>query len=81
MYGTPSSGRLTGYHVDGYVKNIAVDVTYHSNFGEDQIHKERAKTGDYTALTYDKTGLSTVTVTNSLAGTPMQLARMPIPVF
>ena len=51
--------QIDGYHVDGYVKNIAVDVTYHSNFGEDQIHKERAKTGDYTALTYDKTGLST----------------------
>ena len=51
--------QIGDYHVDGYVKNIAVDVTYHSNFGEDQIHNERAKTGDYTALTYDKTSLPT----------------------
>ena len=49
-----------GYHVDGYVKNVAINVTYHSNFGEDAIYKDPTRTGtDYTALDYTDTGLLT----------------------
>ena len=47
-----------GYHIDGYVKNVKVTVTYHSNFPEDEIYKHDAKTGDeYAALNYKQTGL------------------------
>ena len=49
-----------GYHVDGYVKNVAINVTYHSNFGEDAIYNAPTRTGtDYTALDYTDTGLPT----------------------
>ena len=46
-------------HVDGYVKNVVINVTYHSNFGTDEIFNDRAKTGDkYEALKYEQTDLS-----------------------
>ena len=34
-----------GYHIDGYVKNVKVTVTYHSNFPEDKIYTHDTKTG------------------------------------
>ena len=47
-----------GYHVDGYVKNVAINVTYHSNFGEGKIYNHGTKTGtNYEALSYAATGL------------------------
>ena len=48
-----------GYHVDGYVKNVDVNVTYHSNFGDTEQTKIcTATTGkEYKALDYTKTGL------------------------
>ena len=40
-----------GIHVDGYVKNVAVNVTYHSNFDTDTPYTVTAKTGNtYSAL-------------------------------
>ena len=42
-----------GYHVDGYVKNVAINVTYHSNFGTDATYNDPTRTGNYyTALDY-----------------------------
>ena len=42
-----------GYHVDGYVKNVAINVTYHSNFGTDATYNDPTRTGTYyTALNY-----------------------------
>ncbi len=42
-----------GYHVDGYVKNVDVTVTYHSNFGTDATEARTAKTGEvYNAVSY-----------------------------
>ena len=48
-----------GYHVDGYVKNVDVNVTYHSNFGDTEQTKIcTATTGtDYEALSYAATEL------------------------
>ncbi len=48
-----------GYHVDGYVKNVDVTVTYHSNFGDTEQTKIcTATTGtNYEALGYAATGL------------------------
>ena len=47
-------------HVDGYIKNVAINVTYHSNFVKDQTHNDGTKTGtNYRALSYDKTTLPT----------------------
>ena len=41
-----------GYHVDGYLKGVDVNVTYHSNFGDDDTYVVTATTGDeYQALT------------------------------
>ena len=47
-----------GYHVDGYVKNVDVNVTYHSNFGDaEQTKICTATTGtNYEALGYAATG-------------------------
>ena len=43
---------VDGYHVDGYLKGVPVNVTYHSNFGDDATHVDTATTGDeYQALT------------------------------
>ena len=40
-------------HVDGYVKNVAINVTYHSNFGTDATYNDPTRTGNYyTALDY-----------------------------
>ena len=36
-----------GYHIDGYVKNVAINVTYHSNFGEDETSTDATRTGTY----------------------------------
>ena len=48
-----------GYHIDGYVKNVAINVTYHSNFGKDETFTAPTKTGvEYEALSYEQTGLS-----------------------
>ena len=48
-----------GYHVDGYVKNVDVTVTYHSNYGDDVTDVYTATTGDeYTARDYTKTKLT-----------------------
>ena len=48
-----------GYHVDGYLKGVDVNVTYHSNFGDDDTCVVTATTGDeYQALTtYGDTSL------------------------
>ena len=48
-----------GYHVDGYVKNVDVNVTYHSNFGDaEQTKICTATTGEeYEALSYAATEL------------------------
>ena len=47
-----------GYHVDGYVKNVDVNVTYHSNYGDDVTDVYTATTGnEYAALSYEATGL------------------------
>ena len=48
-----------GYHVDGYVQNVDVNVTYHSNFGDTEQTKIcTATTGtEYKALGYAATGL------------------------
>ena len=48
-----------GYHVDGYVQNVDVNVTYHSNFGDaEQTKICTATTGtNYEALGYAATGL------------------------
>ena len=48
-----------GYHVDGYLKGVDVNVTYHSNFGDDDTYVVTATTGDeYQALTtYGNTSL------------------------
>ena len=48
-----------GYHVDGYLKGVDVNVTYHSNFGDDDTYVVTATTGDeYQALTtYGETSL------------------------
>ena len=50
---------VDGYHVDGYLKGVPVNVTYHSNFGDDATHVDTATTGDeYQALTtYGDTSL------------------------
>ena len=50
---------VDGYHVDGYLKGVPVNVTYHSNFGDDATHVDTATTGDeYQALTtYSATNL------------------------
>ena len=50
-----------GYHVDGYVKNVDVTVTYHSNFGDaEQTKICTATTGtNYEALDYADTKLPT----------------------
>ena len=50
-----------GYHVDGYVKNVDVTVTYHSNFGDTEQTKIcTATTGtNYEALDYADTKLPT----------------------
>ena len=48
-----------GYHIDGYVKNVAINVTYHSNFGEDKTSTDATRTGTYyKARSYADTGLS-----------------------
>ena len=48
-----------GYHIDGYVKNVVINVTYHSNFGEDKTSTDATRTGEeYRALSYADTGLS-----------------------
>ena len=48
-----------GYHVDGYLKGVPVNVTYHSNFGDNDTYVVTATTGDeYQALTtYSATNL------------------------
>ena len=47
-----------GYHVDGYIKNVDVNVTYHSNYGDDVTDVYTATTGnEYAALSYEATGL------------------------
>ena len=47
-----------GIHVDGYVKNVAIDVTYHSNFAPDATHKDATRTGtNYSVKDYTETGL------------------------
>ncbi len=47
-----------GYHVDGYVKNVDVNVPYHSNYGDDVTDVYTATTGnEYAALSYEATGL------------------------
>ncbi|WP_417001456.1 S-layer homology domain-containing protein [Agathobaculum butyriciproducens] len=48
-----------GYHVDGYLKGVDVNVTYHSNFGDDDTYVVTATSGDeYQALTtYGDTSL------------------------
>ena len=47
-----------GYHIDGYVKNVAINVTYHSNFGEDKTFNHGTKTGTYyEARSYAETEL------------------------
>ena len=50
---------VDGYHVDGYLKGVPVNVTYHSNFGDDATYVDTATTGDeYQALTtYSATNL------------------------
>ncbi|WP_418984493.1 S-layer homology domain-containing protein [Agathobaculum sp.] len=50
-----------GYHVDGYVQNVDVNVTYHSNFGDaEQTKICTATTGtNYEALDYADTKLPT----------------------
>ena len=56
--GKDDNGKSADVHVDGYLKNVAVDVTYHSNFGTDETKvDDTAKTGPYTTWTYDTTGL------------------------
>ena len=48
-----------GYHIDGYVKNVVINVTYHSNFGEDKTSTDATRTGEeYRVLSYADTGLS-----------------------
>ena len=48
-----------GYHIDGYVKNVAINVTYHSNFGKDEIFTDPTRTGTYyEARSYADTSLS-----------------------
>ena len=48
-------GEDDGYHVDGYVKNVEVNVTYHSNFGKDVTEARTATTGEvYNTVPYDK---------------------------
>ena len=48
-----------GYHVDGYVKNVDVNVTYHSNYGTDATDVYTATTGnEYEALSYTDTKLT-----------------------
>ena len=47
-----------GIHVDGYVKNVAIDVTYHSNFDTDMTYTDATKTGtNYSVKDYTETGL------------------------
>ena len=47
-----------GIHVDGYVKNVAIDVTYHSNFDTDTTYTDVTTTGtNYSAKCYTETGL------------------------
>ena len=47
--------QIDGYHVDGYVKNVDVNVTYHSNFGTDVTEARTAKTGEvYNTVSYDE---------------------------
>ena len=49
-----------GYHVDGYVKNVDVNVTYHSNYGDDVTDVYTATTGnEYAARGYADTKLPT----------------------
>ena len=48
-----------GYHVDGYVKNVDVNVTYHSNYGDDVTDVYTATTGnEYAARGYADTKLT-----------------------
>ncbi|MCR5670781.1 MAG: InlB B-repeat-containing protein, partial [Butyrivibrio sp.] len=55
-YGTP--------HIDGYIKGISVDVTYHANYvGEpDPFTDENAVTGSYTILGQGNDGAAPLTV-------------------
>ena len=48
-----------GYYVDGYVKNVDVNVTYHSNYGDDVTDVYTATTGnEYAARGYADTKLT-----------------------
>ena len=52
------NGAMSDVHVDGYLKNVAVDVTYHSNFGDDEVTvDDTARTGAYTTWNYGATNL------------------------
>ena len=56
--GKDDNNEAADVHVDGYLKNVAVDVTYHSNFDDDVTKvDDEAKTGEYTTWTYDATKL------------------------
>ena len=47
-----------GYHIDGYVKNVAINVTYHSNFDTDAFYNDPTRTGTYyKARSYAETKL------------------------
>lgn len=54
-YGYDSNSNKADIHVDCYVSGVEVNVTYHSNFQDDQTFVEEATTGkSYTVLGYGK---------------------------
>ena len=49
-----TDGSKYNIHVDGYLKGVDVNVTYHSNFGDDVTDTRTAKTGEiYNAVSYE----------------------------
>ncbi len=59
-YGYDERGNEADIHIDCYISNVAVDVTYHSNFGQDQQKEYEVKTGDeHDVVSYAATQLPT----------------------
>ena len=56
-FGYDDNNQKADIHVDGYIKNADVTVTYHSNFDADETYDDNAQTGDYTTKTYAATEL------------------------
>lgn len=58
--GVDDAGQAADIHVDGYIKDVTVDVRYHANFGDasPEVYSDDAVTGEvYSVLGYEATKL------------------------